>query len=298
MMHFTEEEVRGLLPMNEAIRCMREVFIALAKGEAQNQPRRRLALPTGSMLHSMAGSFGKYFGTKIYSTNPNHGAWFTFILYDAETAKPLAQFEANYLGQIRTGAASGVATDLLTSPHAGKVGIIGTGFQAQTQLTAVRAVREVRSVKVWSRSEEKRNRFAEENGATATQYADEAISDADIIITATSSKDPVVESEWITGPVLINAMGANHANRRELPSDLVRNADRIVVDSLEQARIEAGDLILSLADRDWSKVTELAGVVQRGTIPSTGITIFKSIGLGVEDVAVAASIYERSIPAR
>jgi ornithine cyclodeaminase len=93
-------------------------------------------------------------------------------------------------------------------------------------------------------------------------------------------------------------MGANHANRRELPSDLVRNADRIVVDSLEQARIEAGDLILSLSDRDWSKVTELAGVVQRDTIPSTGITIFKSIGLGVEDVAVAASIYERSIPAR
>jgi ornithine cyclodeaminase/alanine dehydrogenase-like protein (mu-crystallin family) len=112
MMHFTEEDVRGLLPMNEAIRYMREVFLALAKGEAQNQPRRRLALPSGSMLHSMAGSFGKYFGTKIYSTNPKHGAWFTFILYDAETAKPLAQFEANYLGQIRTGAASGVATDL------------------------------------------------------------------------------------------------------------------------------------------------------------------------------------------
>jgi alanine dehydrogenase len=298
MMHFTEEDVRGLLPMKEAIRCMREVFIALAKGEAQNQPRRRLVLPTGSMLHSMAGSFGKYFGTKIYSTNPKHGAWFTFLLYDAETAKPLAQFEANYLGQIRTGAASGLATDLLTSPHAGKVGIIGTGFQAQTQLAAVRAVRQVRSVKVWSRSEEKRNRFAQANGATATQYADEAVADADIIITATSSRDPVIESEWVRGPVLINAMGANYADRRELPSDIVRNADRIVVDSLEQARIEAGDLILSLADRDWSKVTELAGLMQRGAIPSTGITIFKSIGLGVEDVAVAASIYERSIPVR
>jgi ornithine cyclodeaminase/alanine dehydrogenase-like protein (mu-crystallin family) len=298
MMHFTEEDVRGLLPMKEAIRCMREVFIALAKGDAQNQPRRRLALPTGSMLHSMAGSFGKYFGTKIYSTNPKHGAWFTFILYDAETAKPLAQFEANYLGQIRTGAASGVATELLTSPHAGKVGIIGTGFQAQTQLAAVRAVRQVRSVKVWSRREEKRNRFAAENGATATQYADEAIADADIIITATSSKDPVIESEWVSGPVLINAMGANYANKRELPADIVRSADRIVVDSLEQARIEAGDLILSLADRDWSKVTELAGLMHRDAIPSTGITIFKSIGLGVEDVAVAAYIYERSIPAR
>ena len=141
--------------MDEAIRCMREVFTALARGEAQNQPRRRLSLPTGSMLHSMAGSFGKYFGTKVYSTNPKYGAWFTFLLYDAETAKPLAEFEANYLGQIRTGAASGLAVDLLTHPTAGKVGIIGSGFQAQTQLAAVRAVREVRSVKVWSRKEEK-----------------------------------------------------------------------------------------------------------------------------------------------
>lgn len=293
MLHFTEEDVRRMLPMDEAIRCMREVFTALAKGEAQNQPRRRLALPTGSMLHSMAGSFGKYFGTKVYSTNPKHGAWFTFLLYDAETAKPLAEFEANYLGQIRTGAASGLAVDLLTHPLAGKVGIIGSGFQAQTQLAAVRAVREVRSVKVWSRSEEKRNQFAAANDAVATKYAEEAVADADIVITATSSKDPVLESGWVSGPVFIGAMGANHANRRELPSDLVRSADRIVVDSLEQARLEAGDLVLALDGREWNKVTELATVAQHGRSPGTGVTIFKSIGLGVEDVAVAASIYER-----
>jgi ornithine cyclodeaminase/alanine dehydrogenase-like protein (mu-crystallin family) len=298
MLHFTEEDVRRLLPMDEAIRCMRAAFTAVATGEAQNQPRRRLALPTGSMLHSMAGSFGPYFGTKIYSTNPKHGAWFTFLLYDAETAKPLAQFEANYLGQIRTGAAGGLATDLLTHPLAGKVGIIGTGFQAQTQLAAVRAVREVRSVKVWSRSEEKRNRFAEENGAIATKYPDEAVGEADIVITATSSKDPVIESDWINRPVFINAMGANYANRRELPSDLVRTADRIVVDNLDQAHLEAGDLILALDTRDWAKVTELATVVQHGPSPVTGLTIFKSIGLGVEDVAVAAYVYERSIPGR
>ncbi len=238
MLHFTEEDVQRLLPMDQAIRCMRETFIALAKGEAQNQPRRRLALPSGSMLHSMAGSFGNYFGTKVYSTNPKHGAWFTFLLYDAEIAKPLAQFEANYLGQIRTGAASGLATDLLTSPLAGKIGIIGTGFQAQTQLAAVRAVRQVRSVKVWSRSEEKRNRFAENNSATAAISAEDALADAEIVITATSSKDPVLESEWINKPAFVNAMGSNHPQRRELPADLVRNASRIVVDSLQQARIE------------------------------------------------------------
>ncbi|MEP6540395.1 MAG: ornithine cyclodeaminase family protein, partial [Bryobacteraceae bacterium] len=292
MLHFTEDDVRRMLPMDQAIQCMREVFTALGKGEAQNQPRRRLALPSGSMLHSMAGSFGKYFGTKIYSTNPKHGAWFTFLLYDAETAKPLAQFEANYLGQIRTGAASGLAVDLLTHPLAGKVGIIGSGFQAQTQLDAVRAVRGVRSVKVWSRDEEKRNQFAADNDAEATRYAEQAVAEADIIITATSSKDPVLQADWVGRPVLVNAMGANHANRRELPSDLVRTADRIVVDSLEQARIEAGDLVLALDGREWNKVTELATVAQHGKSPLTGLTIFKSVGIGVEDVAVAAYIYE------
>ena len=94
---------------------MRNTFEALARGEAQNQPRRRLLLPSGSVLHSMAGAYGGYFGTKIYSTNRKHGAWFTFLLYDAETARPLAEFEANYLGQIRTGAVSGLAADLLAA---------------------------------------------------------------------------------------------------------------------------------------------------------------------------------------
>jgi ornithine cyclodeaminase/alanine dehydrogenase-like protein (mu-crystallin family) len=246
----------------------------------------------------MAGAFGRYFGTKIYSTNPKYGAWFTFLLYDAETAKPLAQFEANYLGQIRTGAASGLAADLLTHPLAGKVGIIGTGFQAASQLAAMRGVRQIRSVKVWGRNEERRNQFAQQHNAVATKYAEEAVADADIVITATSSKDPVLESDWISRPAFLCAMGANHADRRELPSDLVRSADRIVVDSVDQARLEAGDLVLSLDSRDWSKVTELATVAQHGPSPATGLTIFKSLGLGVEDVAVAASIYERSIPGR
>src|SRR5262245_417404 len=103
MIYVTEEQVRAMLSMDECIRIMRQTFAALRKGTAQNQPRRRLTLPTGSVLHSMAGAYGKYFGTKFYSSNPKHGANFFFFLFDAETGKPLAQFEANYLGQIRTG---------------------------------------------------------------------------------------------------------------------------------------------------------------------------------------------------
>src|SRR5712692_7408562 len=157
----TEQQVRERLPMREAVRLMRETFAALRAGTAINQPRRRLSLPSGSALHSMAGAWGRYFGTKFYSTHPKHGAHFFFFLFDAGTAEPLAQMEANYLGQIRTGAASGYATDVLASAEATTLGIIGSGFQAQSQLDAIREVRTLREVRVWSRSEEKRRRFAE-----------------------------------------------------------------------------------------------------------------------------------------
>src|SRR5580693_1915543 len=151
MLHITEEQVRKLLPMRECIRLMRDVFQDLRTGAAQNQSRRRLNLPTGSTLHSLAGAWGKYFGTKVYSSNPKVGANFFFLLFDAETARPLAQFEANYLGRIRTGAASGYATDVLAAPDASTLTIIGTGFQAQTQFEAIRDVRAIKSVRVWSR---------------------------------------------------------------------------------------------------------------------------------------------------
>src|SRR5580700_5054301 len=163
MLLITEDQVRQHLPMPEAVRLMRETFAALRNSSAINQPRRQMTLPTGSVLHSMAGAIGKYFGTKFYSANPKYGANFFFFLFDAETAKPLAQFEANHLGQIRTGAASGYATDLLALPNASTLAIIGSGFQAETQLEAMRAVRNFSEVRVWSRNPEKRERFAEKH---------------------------------------------------------------------------------------------------------------------------------------
>src|SRR5215467_5085551 len=165
MLYLSESDVLELLPMREAIDVMRRTFEALAHGRAQNQPRRRLTLESGSALHSMAGAFHNYFGTKFYSTNPRYGAHFYFFLYDAKTARPLAMMEANYLGQIRTGAASGYATDLLSNPDAKTLAIIGSGFQAYTQLSAIRAVRKIENVRVWSRSEEKRRGFCQKNRA-------------------------------------------------------------------------------------------------------------------------------------
>ena len=290
MLYLSEADVQELLPMRDAVDVMRKTFEALAQGRAQNQPRRRLILETGSVLHSMAGAYGNYFGTKFYSTNPRYGAHFYFVLYDAKTAQPLAMMEANHLGQIRTGAASGYATDLLADPQAQTLGIIGSGFQARTQLDAIRAVRPIKTVRVWSRSEEKRRKFAEESSVTAVDSAEEAVRGARIVVTATNSKDPVLESSWIQPGAMINAMGSNVANRRELPADLVQCAGLIAVDSIEQAKIEAGDLLLA---NHWSNVVELKDVQRH--YDAEQITIFESLGLGVEDVAAGAFLYERAL---
>jgi len=276
--------------MREAIKLMAEAFNALAHGKALNQPRRRLILDTGAGLHSMAGAYGGFFGTKFYSTHPQHGFHFYFFLFDAKTAEPLAQMEANHLGQIRTGAASGYATDLLANPDAETLGVIGSGFQARTQIEAIRAVRPIKTVRIWSRSEEKRKKLAAECSAQAAGSAEEAVRGAQIVVTATNSPEPVIQDSWIAPGSMVNAMGANRPNTRELPGELVRRAGLVAVDSLEQAKIEAGDLIIP---NHWSNVRELQ-TVDRQFDPQ-GVTIFKSLGICVEDVAAGAYVYERAL---
>lgn len=297
MVFLKEEDVRRLFPMRDAVRVMRETFEALASGEAANQPRRRLQAPTGAVLHSLGGWWKGYLGTKVYAAHVKHGAHFLVWLCDAQTAKPLALLEANHLGQIRTGAASGYATSLMAPPDASTLAVIGSGFQAWTQLEAVLAVRSIEQVRVYSRSEEKRTKFAAEARAafgldiSAAASAEAAVRDADIIATATWSKDPVFDAAWVKPGAHINAAGSNQAQRRELPADIVHAARWIVVDSLEQARIEAGDLLMA-GDLDRMPLVELQNWGTRERRP-TDTTIFKSIGLGVEDVAAAAFVYRR-----
>jgi alanine dehydrogenase len=294
MLFLTEAEVRDLLPMAKAIELMEGLFHRLAVGESLNQPRRRLILPAGSVLHYMAAADGAYFGTKVYATHPQHGAHFLFLLYRAADARPLAIFEANYLGQIRTGAASGYATKLLAREDSVTLGVIGSGFQARTQIAAMRAVRPIRQVKVWSRSEEKRRTFAGECNALAVDSAKEAVQGADIVITATNSREPVLDDAWIGPGVHVNAMGSNQPQRRELPGELILRADLIAVDSIEQARMESGDLLLALHPDRWGRnIVELKDVTLRPS--ATAITIFKSNGIAAEDVASAGYVYERAL---
>ncbi len=298
MLTITEQDVLKLLPMREAVRLVREAFVGLADGSAMNQPRRRLVTPEGAVLHQLAGAFGKYFGAKIYSTHVKHGAWFTVLLYDAATARPLATIEANHLGQIRTGAASAVATDLLARKDAAVLGVIGTGFQAQTQIEAIRVVRDIREVRVWSRSPERREAFAVKMNARATATAEEAIRGADIIVTATFAKDPVLEDAWISPGAHVNAIGSNNPLRREIPAELVQRAALIAVDAIDQARIESGDLLLAwTTPEQWadSRLVDLSVVAasRRGRETNQDVTIFKSNGLGVQDIAVGGYVYSR-----
>jgi len=301
MLYLTEKDVRDLLPMADCIGLMHTAFERLAAGEALNQPRRRLILPTGSLLHYMAASDGQYYGAKIYATNPRHGAHFLFLLYRAADAQPLAIMEANHLGQIRTGAASGLATRFMAREDAATLAIIGSGFQARTQLEAMRAVRHITEVRVWSRDAAKRAAFAAETGARAVETAEQAVRGAQIVVTATYAKEPVLSAEWVQPGAHINAMGSNQATRREIPAELVRRADSIAVDSIEQARMEAGDLLMAWddAEQEWSspRLVELKDVVTGRVQARTGpkqLTLFKSLGLAVEDVIAAAFVYERA----
>ena len=282
--------------MDAAIGVVETAFRRLAEKTAVNHPRRRLVLPTGAVLHYMAAGGTEYFGAKVYATHPKHGAHFLFLLYRSDDAAPLAIFEANWLGQIRTGAASALATRYMAREDAGTLGIIGTGFQARSQLDAMRAVRQLSSVKVWSRSPEKRERFARECGAEAVDTAEEAVRGADILVTATYSREPVLDADWVSPGAHVNAMGSNQATRRELPAPLIARAARIAIDSVEQGRMESGDLLLAV-ETDWNRVIEMQEIVtgrQPGRVAPGEITIFKSNGLAIQDVAAAAYIYEQS----
>jgi ornithine cyclodeaminase/alanine dehydrogenase-like protein (mu-crystallin family) len=282
--------------MSEAIRVVEQAFRRLAYKQAINQPRRRLRLPAGSVLHYMAAGDADYLGAKIYSTHPKHGARFLFLLYRSEDAQLLAIFEANHLGRIRTGAASGVATRYMARQEACTLGVIGAGFQARAQVEAIRAVRALEQIKIWSRDQERLRRFAQECGATPAAAADEAVRGAHIVVTATSARDPVIEADWVAPGTHLNAIGSNQAARRELPAPLVARAARIAIDSIEQGRMESGDLLLA-GENAWTNVVELQEIVA-GSVPGRTspeeITLFKSNGLAIEDVAAAAFIYEQA----
>ena len=297
----TEQDVLRLLPIKEALRLVERAFRRQSTEKAQNSPRRRLHLPHFS-LHYMAAALAdeKRAGMKIYTATKER-LRFLVLLYHTETGELEAVMEADRLGRIRTGAASGVATQYMAREDAGRVAVLGTGRQAETQLEAVAAVRPVTSASAYSRNAERRQTFAREMSeklkinVEEAAGAEAAVRDADIVITATTSAEPVLKGAWLRPGAHVNAIGANMPDRRETDADTLKRAEVIAVDSMEQSKEESGDLILGLpeAGRRWEEVVELHQVVGgkiQGRKSPDAITVFKSNGIALWDVAVAVYI--------
>jgi alanine dehydrogenase len=300
----TENDVRSLLTMPLALETVEESFRRLADGTAILHPRRRLHIPGKSYMHYMAAgdAQGGYIGMKIY-TSSHGGLRFVVPLFHADSGDLLGLIEADYLGQVRTGAASGIASRFMSRPDSRTVGIIGTGLQARTQLEAVKQVRDIKKIRAFGRDARRREQFAAEMSAKLgvpvepAASSEDAVRGADIIITATTSTDPVLEGRWLNPGVHINAIGGNFPQKREMDAEAVRRADWIAADSREQSKMESGDLIQMYGDDNtkWQAVHELADIVG-GKIPGRAtpqqITLFKSSGIATEDIVTAGRLYE------
>jgi len=301
----TESKVEQILTMPEAMRLVEDALRELGNARASNRPRQRVRVANGILNIMPAGLPTRgYIGFKYYSSfRPQPRFW--FHLLDANTGELLAVMQADRLGQQRTGAASGVATKFLARADAATVGIIGAGWQAESQLQAVCLARSIRQIKCFSRDPQRREAFAQKMSAplgvsvSAVDSAQAAVRDADIVITITSSREPVVQGEWLVPGAHLNAAGANRSEARELDDAVIQRSAFVCVDSIEQAQIEAGDLISPTARGilSWDRVSELGQVVAGkigGRAHASDITLFKSMGIALEDVAVGAWVYEQA----
>jgi len=301
-----EDDVRQLLTMDMALEAVEAVLRKHALEEATNIPRTRCQTDH-AMLHVLSGSVKTLgvMGYKAYSTT-RKGAHFHVGLFDGKTGDLKALIQADYLGQVRTGAASGVATQYMARPDAVEVGLFGSGKQARTQLIAVCRVRRINRVQVYSPNEERRRRFCIEIEKEVdcevqpVPRPELAAQDKDIVITATSSREPVLLGEWLSEGTHLNAVGSNFFTKAEVDIVAVRRSEIIVVDSKDQARTEAGDFAQALEDGSihWSDIHELGQVIvgrYPGRAHAQDVTMFKSLGIALEDIAVAARVYDKAI---
>jgi ornithine cyclodeaminase/alanine dehydrogenase-like protein (mu-crystallin family) len=294
--------------MPDALEAVEASLKEQAAGTGINQPRQRVRQP-GGILNLMGGALVErgYWGYKAYTVT-RQGVRFTIALYDIASGQQLALIEANYLGQLRTGAASGVATQYLARPQARTLALFGSGGQAETQLAAIAGVRPLDDVRVYSRKAERREAFAaqmsQQHGLPVRAVASsrEALDGADMVATATTAREPVFDGNDLAPGVHINAAGSNALSRTEVDHTTIRRASCIVADDLEQARQESGDLAAAYQRNAlaWERVRPLCDVVAgltSGRTSDDDITLFESQGLALWDIALAATAYERAAQA-
>ena len=301
-----EADVKQLLTMDEALAVVEDAFASVASGDAVNVPRVRGTLPEATL--NVLAAVSRKVDAAVVKCYPvvrkdvTVGSSLTVLVYRISTGALDAIVEASILGQIRTGAASGVAAKYMARPDSRVMTLFGAGFQAQSQVEALaRVLPRLERINLVSRSPERARTFCDELMAAVdvdvaiADSVQEAIAAADVVTTATGSSRPLFDGAWLQPGVHVNAVGSNYAEKRELDTVAVKRASRIVVDDIAVAKIESGDLIG--ADVDWSVIRPLSDVVS-GRAPGRAsrdeITLFESQGLGLEDLAVACHVVRRA----
>ncbi len=296
-LYLSEHDVESLLSPGEAVPVIEACFGRLAAGTVENVPRRRMSFEGGSFALMAAVDRELLFaGAKTYAVVEGRAA-FLLCLFGLETGALEAVIEADALGRCRTGAASGVAAKHLARAGARTLGVIGCGGQAQAQVEAIRAaVPAIDSVSAYCRTPERLAAFCAATGAEPAEGPQEAAA-MDVVVTITTSRDPVLRGDWLSEGALVAAVGANRPDARELDNAVLQRATFVCCDSREQAQLESGDLIEPVASGvlDWLEVHELQEVVAgelRGREGERDVVVFKSNGLAAWDVAAGAAVLE------
>jgi alanine dehydrogenase len=296
-----ESKVASMLDMREVVEEVERVFVEHSRGNVHNFPRTR-SYTDKSVLNVMHASLSylKRSGAKCYIST-KAGTSFVILLFDSESSELLAVIAADSIGRYRTGAASAVATKYLYGRKSFSFTLIGSGKQALTQITAMEVLFDLSKIKVWSPTKKNLLDFidkAKQKGIELepAESLQEACSEADVITTITSSKQPFISPENISRAYHVNACGSNIPNRAELKPECFSLFDVICVDSLEQSRMESGDLLLAyeMGLINWEDVRELSQIISSGK-EKEGKTLFKSNGLAMEDIAVADLVYKKAI---
>ena len=298
-LYLSESDVASLLEPTDAVDVVESCCRRMAVGEVEIAPRRRLRLPEGALADMAAADAGEGLaGAKLYAAT-SQGATFVVCLFDAETSELVSVIEADQLGCLRTGAASGVAARHLARDGARTLGIVGCGHQAIAQVDSIRAaLPSIERVVAYCRTPERLEEFCAQVGAEPGETHRDA-AEQDVVVTITSSRDPVIRGEWLSPGALVAAAGANVASRRELDNVVLERASFVCCDWLEQARVESGDLIdpVEAGVLDWLEVHELHEVVAGevvGRHSDSDIVVFKSNGIAAWDVALGAEALRRA----
>jgi thiomorpholine-carboxylate dehydrogenase len=296
-MFLSEKEVRALLRMEELIPAMADALRELSAGKVEQPIRLILQVAEHQGFFGVMPAYGGALGAKLVTFYPNNQGIPTHhamvLLFRPETGEPLVTMDGRLITEMRTAAVSAVATDHLARADTPVLAILGSGVQAQSHLEALRIVRKFREVRVWSPRQSRE--FASKFGVSAAASAEEAVRGADVIVVATSATTPVLRGEWLSPGVHINAVGATRPNWRELDDEVLRKA-RIYVEAREAATKESGDIIA--AGMIFAELGEVVAGAKPGRQSDDETTLYKSVGVAIEDIRSADLVYRRALAGR